>query len=192
MGRDFSPGLIDKLKARAVHIADLIELHLTVPIYFTSTNINLDYNSPTAPDAGTNTYFAQGQFLAFDTVTEASDLRVGSIDLMFTAVDTTTLALLLNNQYMNKRVVIYRVVLNDDYTFTNNDVYTIFDGKITSYAIQEAERSATVKISVASLFADFERINGRKTNPTSQQLIFSGDLGMDFSPQIVKDIKWGS
>jgi len=192
MGRDLSASLVDKLSDRGVHIADLIELHLSTPVYFTSTNINIAYNSPTAPDSGTNTYLAQGQFISFDTVTEASDLRVGTIDLTFTAVDTTTLALLLNSEYMNKRVVIYRVVLGDDYSFSTSDVYTIFDGKITSYGIQEQDRSATVKITVASLFADFERINGRKTNPTSQQLIFAGDKGLDFSPQIVKDIKWGT
>jgi len=33
--------------------------------------------------------------------------------------------------------------------------------------------------------------NGRKTNNTSQQRFFSGDVGMDFSSQTVQDIKWG-
>ena len=44
---------------------------------------------------------------------------------------------------------------------------------------------------IASQFADFLRKNGRRTNPASQNIHFSSDKGMDFSPQIVKDIKWG-
>ena len=39
--------------------------------------------------------------------------------------------------------------------------------------------------------ADFEKKSGRKTNSTSQQRFFSGDLGMAFSSETVLDIKWG-
>jgi len=98
---------------------------------------------------------------------------------------------LINNEYMNKRVVIYRAVLADDYTFTSDDVFTVFDGIIMGYSIQESQDTATVTITVATQFADFERTSGRKTNTASQQVHFPSDLGMDFSAQIVKDLKWG-
>ena len=191
MGREFASSLQTKMAARTVFAADLIELQLATPLYFTSTNIDIDYDSPTAPDAGTNTYLSQGQFLFFGNVVESSDLRVGQIDMQFTAVDTTTIALLLNNNYMNQRVVIYRAVLADDYSFTSDDVFTVFDGIIMGYSISESDTTASVTITVASQFADFERTNGRRTNPSSQQTHFSADKGMDFSAQIVKDLKWG-
>ena len=191
MARDLASSLQTKLAARSVFAADLIELHLATPLYFTSTNIDIDYDSATAPDSGTNTYLAQGQFLNFSNITESSDIRVGQLDMTFTAVDTTTVSLLINNEYMNKRVVIYRAVLADDYSFTSDDVFTVFDGIIMGYSIQETNESATVTITVASQFADFERTNGRKTNPASQQVHFPTDKGMDFSAQIVKDLKWG-
>jgi hypothetical protein len=164
---------------------------LSTSLYFTSSNIDIDFDSNTAPDSGTNTYLAQGQFLYFGNITESSDLRVGQVDLTFTAVDTTTVALLLNNNYMNKRVVIYRAILDEDYSFTSDDVFTVFDGRIMNYNIRETESTATVTMTVASLFADFERKNGRRTNNASQQRVFSSDLGMNFSAEIVKDIKWG-
>jgi hypothetical protein len=191
MARDLAGGLQTKLAARTLFAADLIELHLDTPLYFTSTNIDIDYDSATAPDAGSNTYLAQGQFLFFGNIVESSDLRVGQIDMTFTAVDTTTVALLINNEYLNKRVVIYRAVLNDDYSFTDDDVFTIFDGIVVGYSISETDTTATVVITVASQFADFERTNGRRTNPASQQVHFANDKGMDFSAQIVKDLKWG-
>ena len=191
MARDLASSLQTKLAARTVFAADLMELHLATPLYFTSTNIDIDYDSETAPDSGTNTYLAQGQFLRFSNITESSDIRVGQLDMTFTAVDTTTVSLLINNEYMNKRVVIYRAVLADDYSFTSDDVFTVFDGIIMGYSIQETAESATVTVTVASQFADFERTNGRKTNPASQQVHFPTDKGMDFSAQIVKDLKWG-
>lgn len=191
MARELKNSLETKLAARSVFAADLIELHLSTPLYFTSTNIDIDFDSDTAPDSGANTYLAQGQFLFFSNITESSDLRVGQIDMTFTAVDTTTLALLINNSYMNKRVVIYRAVLDSDYSFTADDVFTVFDGNIMGYSINETNDTATVTITVASQFADFERTSGRKTNPASQQIHFSTDKGMDFSAQIVKDLKWG-
>jgi hypothetical protein len=191
MARDLASSLQTKLAARTVFAADLIELHLATPLYFTSTNIDIDFDSTTAPDAGTNTYLAQGQFLEFSNIVESSDIRVGQLDMTFTAVDTTTVALLINNEYMNKRVVIYRAVLADDYTFTSDDVFTVFDGIIMGYSIQESQDTATVTITVATQFADFERTSGRKTNTASQQVHFPTDKGMDFSAQIVKDLKWG-
>lgn len=191
MARGIASSLQTKLAARSVFAADLIELHLSTPLYFTSTNIDIDFDSDTAPTTGSNTYLAQGQFLFFSNITESSDLRVGQIDMTFTAVDTTTVALLINNEFMNKRVVIYRAVLDNEYNFTSDDVFTVFDGNIMGYSINETNETATVTITVASQFADFERTNGRKTNPASQQIHFASDKGMDFSAQIVKDLKWG-
>jgi len=88
-------------------------------------------------------------------------------------------------------VVLYRLVLNSDYSFTDDDVFTIFDGRISGWTLREEQGSANVTLSVASFFADFNRTNGRRTNPASQNLFFPNDKGMDFSPQIVKDIRWG-
>ena len=191
MTRQLASSLETKLGAKSVFGVDLIELQLSTALYFTSSNIDIDFDSNTAPDSGVNTYLAQGQFLYFGNIVESSDLRAGQVDLTFTAVDTTTVALLLNNNYMNKRVVIYRAILDEDYSFTSDDVFTVFDGRIMNYNIRETDSTATVTMTVAILFADFERKNGRRTNNASQQRVFSSDLGMNFSAEIVKDIKWG-
>jgi len=191
VSRNIGVGLQTKLEARQIFVADLIEVHLDTAQYYTTTNISLQYDSASAPDAGVNTYLAQNQFLSYGNIVESSDLRVGTLEMTFTAVDTTTVALILNNNYIDSRVVIYRAVLNDDFSFTDSDVFLVFDGRITGYSITETETTATITISCASQFADFERTNGRRTNPSSQNLYFPTDRGMDFSPQIVKDIRWG-
>ena len=191
MTRSIASATQTKLAGSEIFVADLIELQLSTTQYLTTTNINISYDSATAPDAGTNTYLAQGQFLSYGNIVETTDLRIAEIDMEFTAVDTTTIALLTNNDYINKRVVIYRAILGSDYTFTSDDVYLVFDGKVTGYTIRESDKTATVTISCASQFADFERTNGRKTNPASQTIYFPNDKGLDFAPELVKDIKWG-
>jgi hypothetical protein len=191
MTRNIPAALQTKLAGKSVFVADLIELHFSTPLYFTTTNINLQYDSPTAPESGVQTYLAQGLFLNYGDIIENSDLRVGTLELSFTAVDPTMVAVLINNDFIDRRVVLYRLVLNSDYSFTDDDVFTIFDGRISGWTLREEQGSANVTLSVASFFADFNRTNGRRTNPASQNLFFPNDKGMDFSPQIVKDIRWG-
>jgi hypothetical protein len=191
MTRNISASLQTKLADKTVFVADLIELHFATPLYFTTTNINLQYDSPTAPESGVQTYLAQGLFLNYGDIIENSDLRVGTLELNFTAVDPTMVAVLINNDFIDKRVVLYRAVINSDYSFTSDDVFTIFDGRISGWTLKEEQNTANVTLSVASFFADFNRTNGRRTNPASQNIHFSTDRGMDFSPQIVKDIRWG-
>tara|TARA_A100001201_G_scaffold89129_1_gene78061 strand:- start:973 stop:1554 length:582 start_codon:yes stop_codon:yes gene_type:complete len=191
MTRGLPSALDTEFQGKKIFGADLIELHLSTPRYLTTSNINLDFDSATAPDSGTNTYLAQGQFIQYSNITESSDLRINQLIMDFTAVDTTTLALLLNNDYINTRVVIYRALLDEDYGFTSDDVFTLFDGKITGYQIREENDTAIVSVVVASMFADFERLNGRKTNPASQNIHFPNDKGFQYSAAIIKDMKWG-
>lgn len=191
MTRSIASATQTKLAANSIFVADLIELQLATPQYFTTTNIDISYDSATAPDSGANTYLAQGQFVNYGNIIESADLRINTLDMTFTAVDTTTIALLLNNNFIDKRVVIYRAILNDQYSFGADDVWMLFDGRITAYGIRETNETAECTITVASQFADFMRTTGRKTNPASQNIHFASDKGMDFSPQIVKDIKWG-
>jgi len=191
MTRSIASATQTKLAANQIFVADLIELQLATPQYFTTTNIDISYDSSTAPNAGANTYLAQGQFVNYGNIIESADLRINTLDMTFTAVDTTTIALLLNNNFIDKRVVIYRAILDSQYNFTDDDVWMLFDGRITAYGIRETNETAECTITVASQFADFMRTSGRKTNPSSQNIHFASDKGMDFSPQIVKDIKWG-
>ena len=191
MPRNLSVSLQQSLAANKIIVSDLIEIHLATAVYFTNGPINIVYDSPTAPDAGNNTYLAQGQFLGFGNISETRDIRVGQLDIAFTAVDYTTLGYVLNNDYIDRRVVLYRAVLDSTYTVDSNKVFQYFDGRINDFNITESVKDCTLSISVSSQFADYEKTNGRRTNNASQQKYFSTDVGMEFAPQIQTDIKWG-
>jgi len=191
MARNLSSSLQSKLATQQLVVADLLELHLDTPVYLTNASIDINYDSATAPDAGINTYTAQGQFIGFGNVSETADIRVGSIDISFTAVDLTTIALVTNNEYIDRRIVIYRAILDNNNNLNTQNVFQYFDGRITTFSIQETEKTATLTIQCATQFADFEKQAGRTTNVASQQIFFPNDKGMEFSAGIVKDIKWG-
>jgi hypothetical protein len=97
----------------------------------------------------------------------------------------------LNNAYIDRRVVLYRAILTENFAVDSAKVFQYFDGRINDFNISETQEEATMSLSVSSQFADYERTNGRRTNSTSQQKYFAADVGMDFSPQIQTDIKWG-
>jgi hypothetical protein len=191
MARGLNSDLQTALTNRQVLAADLVELHFTPAVYFTNASIDINYDSTTAPDTGTNTYLAQGQFIEFTNIKETADVKVNSLDISFTAVDLTTVALVLNNDYIDKRVVLYRVIFELDGTLNSNKVFQIFDGKINAWTLGETQDSATLTIQCSSQFADFEKLAGRTTSVASQQLVFPNDNGMEFASQIVKDIRWG-
>ena len=191
MARNLSSSLQTKLGTQQLVVADLLELHLDTPVYLTNASIDINYDSATAPDSGINTYTAQGQFIGFGNVSETADIRVGSIDISFTAVDLTTIALVTNNEYIDRRIVIYRAILDNNNNLNTQNVFQYFDGRITTFSIQETENTATLTIQCATQFADFEKQAGRTTNVASQQIFFPNDKGMEFSAGIVKDIKWG-
>ena len=154
---------------------DCVELHLPTPIYLCSGGADLAFNSDTAPDTGTNTYTAQGDFLGFSPLGEDFDVKVGKFSIYLSAIGNNYIDLLKNTEVEGKRVVLYKAFLNfggagtDPLSIVSTPIL-MFDGVIYNFAITEGARTAQITIDCSSLFADFERSNGRKTNDWSNWL----------------------
>ena len=157
---------------------DCVELHLlntagvSDPVYLCTGGADLRFDSPTAPTIGTNTYSAQGEFIGFSPLTEDFDVKVGKFSVYLSGVGTDYVNKLINYEVEGKRVCIYKAFLG----FTGNqlqlvaDPILMFDGVIYNFIINETDRSCQITIDCSSLFADFERSNGRKTNNWSNWL----------------------
>ena len=179
--RGLDSNVITALQSDSINTCHLIELKLPTPQYLTDNGFDIDYSS--------NTYVANGYLLDFDASKESKDLRVNSLDIELTAVNQTFISLFLNNNWINRQVIIRRAVLSDSGSIIGT--FIIFDGQITEFEVTEQDDSAEMTLSVASHWADFERTNGRLTNNNSQQFHFSGDLGFQYSANSIRDIKWG-
>jgi hypothetical protein len=106
-------------------------------------------------------------------------------------VEQSFISIFLSQNWINRRVVLSRAILNLTTDAVIQSPIVLFDGQITGYDIDEDEDGCEVIVKIASHWADFEKKAGRFTNNNSQQYYFAGDLGMEFAANTVAELKWG-
>lgn len=153
---------------------DLLEMQLvqdngtSIPRYYTSAGMNIDAVSTLT--GTTVTYTAQGDFMTFSTMSETMDLNVGQFTIQISGLTPTILDDIANNNSEGKRVIIKKAFLNSSTLQLIQQPIEVYTGYIFNYAITEARKTVNVSLKCASLFSDFERVNGRKTNNWSNWL----------------------
>jgi hypothetical protein len=160
---------------------DCVELHLknnaggNEPLYLCSGGFDLEFDSVTAPTAGANLYQAQGNFIGFSSLTEDFDVKVGKFSIFLSGVSNGYVDKFIANEIEGKRVVVYKAFLNFGSTGAGPLALAaapilMFDGVIYNFAVQETSESCQITVDCSSLFADFERAAGRKSNNWSNWL----------------------
>ncbi len=156
---------------------DLIELQLkdasnaNDTLYLASGAIDVDYNSPTAPEAGTNTYSAQGEFLAYSAINEDFDVKVGKFSINLSGLPSGYIDKFVSKEPELKRVCVYKAFLNTTDLQIVSSPILMYDGLIYNVGIQENATTCSITVECSSKFADFERLAGRKTNNWSNWLL---------------------
>lgn len=189
MARGLGSTITNELSRDRLRFADLLELHFESPndLYLTNGPIDITVNTSTSTG---ETFAANGELLSFDTVTETGQARVNQVNFSLSGASNTITNLFLNNNYVDRRIVIYRQFFNNQSVAIGTPVM-LFDGEMTAFNINESGTSSTLNVTSSSVFYDFDRINGRRTNTTSQQTIFAFDKGMDYASVVDDRIKWG-
>lgn len=182
MGRTVNASTITALESDNIRLAHMIKIEFGTPILFTDYAHDISYSG--------DTYEATGHPINMASPTETRELRVNTIALTVSAVDQAYVSVFLSQNWINRRVLVQKAAMNADGTVIGAPI-VVFDGLLSQFQIDEDETASTLTMNVASHWADFERKAGRLTNNNSQQYWFSGDLGMEFSANSVKDIKWG-
>jgi hypothetical protein len=183
---------------------DCVEIHLKSnngtndTQYLCSGGADLAFDSLTAPEAGANTYLAQGDFIGFSPMTEDFDVKVGKFSIYLSGLSSSLVSKMINYEVEGKRVVIYKAFLG----FGNGtqplglvaQPIMMFDGIIYNFAVNETESSCQITIDCSSLFADFERTNGRKTSSWSNWLFQGSKADACFEKSGFvgqSEFKWG-
>jgi hypothetical protein len=185
MDRSASASVLTELAADSNHPIHLLE------IVFDSTTIRLS-DAPRPIEWSGNEYQGMGHFLGFSDIEETAELQVTSVTGSLSGVDQTYVALFLTETYLDRTVNLYKAFLNTSESVITDPIL-IFSGRISGVAIDESPDSGTASISVsaASQWVDFQRRPGRHTAHSEQQIYFSGDKGFEFSSEISKELKWG-
>lgn len=176
------------------YAVDLVELHLATPVYLASGGINISYDSPTAPTAGTNVYTAQGDFMGFSGLSEDFDVRLGKFTIFLSAVGNSYTTKFVDQDFEGRRVCVYKAFLDLNSLAIVGDPIMMFDGQLYNASITETKNSCQINVDCSSLFADFERTNGRKTNNSSNWFY----QGSNYDTSMAKsgfvgqtEFKWG-
>jgi hypothetical protein len=184
---------------------DCVELHLkdnlgaNQALYLSSGGMPITFDSATAPTAGANTYEAQGNFIGFSPLTEDFDVKVGKFTVYLSGIGNDFITKFINFEVEGKRVCVYKAFLNFGSTGTSPlslaaAPILMFDGIIYNYAVNESSNSGQITVDCSSLFADFERTNGRKSNNWSNWL-FQGSNSDDCFEKSgwvgTTEFKWG-
>jgi hypothetical protein len=186
MTRSLTTAVKNELATNDIRPIHLITIGFGTPVNLTDCSFPL-----TSSVSGSSvTYSASDFILGISNHTEETDITKSSVSLNLSGADQTFISTVLNENVINDSVDIYRGFLNDSNALIA-DPFLLYRGKIDSFDIAETDKDSQVNLSIVSNWADFEKKNGRKTNNTSQQRFFSGDVGMDFASQTVQDIKWG-
>ena len=154
---------------------DCVELHLknasgaSDALYLCTGGFDVSFDSSTAPNSGTNTYTAQGNFIGFSGMSEDFDVRVGKFTISLSGLNNDYISKFINYEVEGKRVCIYKAFLNFGPAGTNPlslvaAPILMYDGTIYNFSVQETANTCQISVDCSSLFGDFEKTQGRKTN----------------------------
>lgn len=165
-------------------------VHL-VEAYFDAGTTHIT-DAARALEYGGNTYTAAGALLGFEAVEESADLIVHECRVSLSGVGGEWVAAVLTTDFIDRRIVIRKALLGSDGAFIGSPVI-IFDGRMDSPSIDMDPQSGTftVTVSATSQLANLQRVTGRRTNDTDMQLYFSGDRGMQYAFEGVRQLIWG-
>jgi hypothetical protein len=168
------PNVRDQYYRNNFIAVDLVELYIPTITntantqYLTNAGIPITYSG--------HTYTALGEFMGFSTVSEDFDVKVGKFSVYLSGLGNNYISQFVyqdptTGQRINlegRRVVIRKAFLDKSNGLTIFDTpIVIFDGIIYNIAINESAVSSQITIECSTLFADFERNAGRKTNNAS-------------------------
>ena len=181
MSRGIDAATITALASGSFQMATLIQMDFSSTIRITDWDRDV---------TALSTQWASSEdLLSIDAVEETGELRVNEIDLQFSGVSQSYISIMLNTDYVNTPVRIWKAIMQNSAVV--GQPIEMFQGYITTMELAETETDSVVTMSVASHWKDFEKTSGRRTNPANQQRFFPNDKGLDFTKDLSRNIPWG-
>ena len=151
-------------------------------LYMSNASIDIDWSGAT--------YSANGLFIGMDSIKSESKLNAIETPLTFSAADQSIIAIILNEEQLNREVIVHRAIIDPTNGQVIPDPINMGTFLISGTAINDAERGI-VTITVASFWSDFERRNGIATTHDSIRRVYPAETGLINSKDIKQDLKWG-
>ena len=198
MARLINSGTTEKIfsavSKKNLTVFELVYVDIDGGIFMTNAPFNVTISD--APNGTRNgTYASVGRFLGFSEIKEEQQFTISEITATLSGLpaydqnNDSIIADLLQGDYIDKRAEIARVFYDSDYNYLS--AILVFKGRISAPVIQDdPAETTTVAITAANNWIDYQRTNGMVTTDNRQTAIYSGDRGMQYAKDVVKDIKW--
>ena len=113
--------------------------------------------------------------------------RMNEVKIQMPDPDKTISTLFLSSSWMNKSARVTKIINDRDgnLIFSEN----AFQGLLSGFSIDPESSQFTLIMS--SVWADFERVSGVKTNPSSQQRFFPFDTAFEHAVNAKDKLYWG-
>lgn len=179
-----------ELAKDSINIVNLIEFKSIggSDVHLTDAPVDLAFND----GDGSDTYLSSRGVLGVSDIQEENEIKIETVDISLSGVSTENVKLFLDYDYIDRRVLIRRAVIDDNYAIIGTPIL-VFDGRLDQPRLQEDfdSGSAILSVTATSHWMDFEAAEGRHTNDTEQQILFSGDNFFANASDTQKDVKWG-
>jgi len=122
-----------------------------------------------------------------DEIEITSQPRLNDNTIVFFDPELALTTAFLSGKWMNKPATIYKVFetkLGVQFLVKN-----AFEGLNSEYSINYED--STVELTISSVWADFEKQSGIKTNAKSQQRYYPNDTAFEHSSSAMEKIYWG-
>ena len=108
-------------------------------------------------------------------MSEELDVKVGKFTISLSGIGNDYLNKFINYEVEGRRVVIYKCFMSFGSSGTDPLALVaapimMYDGTIYNFSVKETPKSCEISLDCSSLFADFERTAGRKSNNWSNWL----------------------
>ena len=182
-----NPSLINETQKPVVQYYELVAIQAGSGYYITNAPWNISYNG--------HNYISAGALMNIDSIQENIGFEIERLSITVGGIDPLPgdsdpfITTVLNIDYVDKPVTIHRAYYNSDIYVDSVEVY---NGYINSAGVTNGlgDSGAVVRIETSNNWTDFSRISARYTNDTSQQNLFPGDLGFEYSVEVQKQVEW--
>jgi hypothetical protein len=176
---DLSPELINAIESRH-QFCHIVTLYLSTTVRYTDNDIDILHNG--------DTYQAKA-WLGMGDAKQSSKPQVNKIQLEFGLSDQTLLNIIGGAPWMNSKIVIERVYLDDNYNVIGT--LHVKTGRMDNHEQTHNSKKSTITISGSTNWADHEKEAGTKCNVESQQRFYPDDYGYELATLISDDEPWG-
>lgn len=193
MSRDLHASTSAIIGNSDLHSFHLLTFYFSSPFRLTDHAHDINYNF----GSGTETFLSTGRLASSQNVEETLKIANPTIDITLTGANEADVSLALTENFNNKRVVIRRGFFDSSGNTSDSNIisdpFILFDGRIDSYTINDnpSTGESTVTWRIASHWADWDKLNGRKCNNQNAKLYFPNEEGFSHCYDQIGDKVWG-